>query len=140
MQFGVQFFPIVGPDEKSAQDYFSESLTIAEEADTARLQPHPHRRALFRTLRRLQPEPDRVSVRAAQRTKRARLVTGAVLPVFNNPLKLAGELAMLDAISNGGSTSALRARSCRMNSAVLEFHPTNRMRVIAKAWNRSTCC
>ena len=30
-----------------------------------------------------------------------RLVTGAVLPVFNNPLKLAGELGMLDAISNG---------------------------------------
>ncbi|HUB95143.1 MAG TPA: LLM class flavin-dependent oxidoreductase, partial [Stellaceae bacterium] len=37
----------------------------------------------------------------SQRTKRARLVTGAVLPVFNHPLKLAGELAMLDAISNG---------------------------------------
>src|ERR1700730_1549824 len=30
-----------------------------------------------------------------------RLVTGAVLPVFNHPLKLAGEIAMLDAISDG---------------------------------------
>jgi alkanesulfonate monooxygenase SsuD/methylene tetrahydromethanopterin reductase-like flavin-dependent oxidoreductase (luciferase family) len=30
-----------------------------------------------------------------------RLVTGAVLPVFNNPLKLAGEIAMLDGISSG---------------------------------------
>ena len=30
-----------------------------------------------------------------------RLVTGAVLPVFNNPLKLAGEIGMLDAISGG---------------------------------------
>jgi alkanesulfonate monooxygenase SsuD/methylene tetrahydromethanopterin reductase-like flavin-dependent oxidoreductase (luciferase family) len=38
---------------------------------------------------------------ASQRSRRARLVTGAVLPVFNHPLKLAGELAMLDAISNG---------------------------------------
>ena len=38
---------------------------------------------------------------AAQRTRTIRLVTGAVLPVFNNPLKLAGELGMLDAISNG---------------------------------------
>ncbi len=38
---------------------------------------------------------------AAQRTKTARLITGAVLPVFNHPLKLAGELAMLDALSNG---------------------------------------
>jgi alkanesulfonate monooxygenase SsuD/methylene tetrahydromethanopterin reductase-like flavin-dependent oxidoreductase (luciferase family) len=38
---------------------------------------------------------------AAQHTKKARLVTGAVLPAFNNPLKLAGELAMLDALSDG---------------------------------------
>jgi alkanesulfonate monooxygenase SsuD/methylene tetrahydromethanopterin reductase-like flavin-dependent oxidoreductase (luciferase family) len=30
-----------------------------------------------------------------------RLVTGAVVPAFNNPLKLAGEIAMLDAISDG---------------------------------------
>jgi alkanesulfonate monooxygenase SsuD/methylene tetrahydromethanopterin reductase-like flavin-dependent oxidoreductase (luciferase family) len=35
------------------------------------------------------------------RSKRARLITGAVLPVFNNPLKLAGEIGMLDAISGG---------------------------------------
>src|ERR1700739_1505473 len=38
---------------------------------------------------------------AAQRTRRSRLVTGAVLPVFNHPLKLAGEIGMLDAISDG---------------------------------------
>jgi alkanesulfonate monooxygenase SsuD/methylene tetrahydromethanopterin reductase-like flavin-dependent oxidoreductase (luciferase family) len=31
----------------------------------------------------------------------ARLVTGAVLPIFNHPLKLAGEIGMLDAISGG---------------------------------------
>ena len=30
-----------------------------------------------------------------------RLITGAVLPVFNHPLKLAGEIGMLDAISGG---------------------------------------
>ena len=38
---------------------------------------------------------------AAMRTAKARLITGAVLPVFNNPLKVAGELAMVDAISGG---------------------------------------
>src|ERR1700687_4912999 len=38
---------------------------------------------------------------ASQRTTRARLVTGAVLPAFNHPLKLAGEVGMLDAISGG---------------------------------------
>ena len=37
----------------------------------------------------------------SQRTKTMRLVTGAVLPVFNHPFKLAGEIAMLDGISGG---------------------------------------
>ena len=34
-------------------------------------------------------------------TSATRLMTGAVLPVFNHPLKLAGEIGMLDAISGG---------------------------------------
>ena len=33
MEFGVQFFPDVRPEEKSARDYFAESLAIAEEAE-----------------------------------------------------------------------------------------------------------
>ena len=33
MQFGVQFFPCVGPDTKDAQTYFRECLEIGEEAD-----------------------------------------------------------------------------------------------------------
>jgi alkanesulfonate monooxygenase SsuD/methylene tetrahydromethanopterin reductase-like flavin-dependent oxidoreductase (luciferase family) len=38
---------------------------------------------------------------AAQRSRRLKLITGAVLPAFNHPLKLAGEIGMLDAISKG---------------------------------------
>jgi alkanesulfonate monooxygenase SsuD/methylene tetrahydromethanopterin reductase-like flavin-dependent oxidoreductase (luciferase family) len=34
-------------------------------------------------------------------TKKTRLITGAVLPAFNKPLKMAGEIGMLDGISNG---------------------------------------
>ena len=33
MQFGVQFFPDVRPEEKSAEQYFQEALDLAEEAD-----------------------------------------------------------------------------------------------------------
>ena len=33
MQFGVQFFPDVRPEEKAARHYFSECLDIAEEAE-----------------------------------------------------------------------------------------------------------
>src|ERR1051325_9912798 len=34
-------------------------------------------------------------------TRNTRLITGAVLPAFNKPLKMAGEIGMLDGISNG---------------------------------------
>ena len=47
------------------------------------------------------PNPIVFLTAASQRTRTARMVTGAVLPVFNNPLKLAGEIGMLDAISGG---------------------------------------
>ena len=33
MQFGVQFFPCVSPEDKSAAAYFGECLAIAEEAE-----------------------------------------------------------------------------------------------------------
>jgi alkanesulfonate monooxygenase SsuD/methylene tetrahydromethanopterin reductase-like flavin-dependent oxidoreductase (luciferase family) len=101
MEFGVQFFPDVKPEEKSARDYFAESLDIAEEAERlgfthARIVEH-----YFHYYGGYSPNPMLFLSAASQRTKRMRLVTGAVLPVFNNPLKLAGEIGMLDAISNG---------------------------------------
>src|SRR6185437_15993159 len=101
MEFGVQFFPDVKPEQKSARDYFAESLDIAEEAEAlgfthARIVEH-----YFHYYGGYSPNPMLFLAAASQRTKTMRLVTGAVLPVFNNPLKLAGEIGMLDAISNG---------------------------------------
>jgi alkanesulfonate monooxygenase SsuD/methylene tetrahydromethanopterin reductase-like flavin-dependent oxidoreductase (luciferase family) len=101
MQFGVQFFPDVRPEEKSAADYFRDSLEIAEAADRL---GYSHVRIVehyFHYYGGYSPNPIVFLAAAAQRTKNARLVTGAVLPIFNNPLKLAGEIGMLDAISNG---------------------------------------
>ncbi len=101
MQFGVQFFPDVKPEEKSAQAYFSEALDLAEEADRL---GYTHIRIVehyFHYYGGYSPNPIVFLAAAAQRTKRARLVTGAVLPAFNHPLKLAGEIAMLDALSHG---------------------------------------
>src|SRR5579885_2965646 len=101
MEFGVQFFPDVKPEEKSARDYFAESLEIAAEADRlgfthARIVEH-----YFHYYGGYSPNPMLFLSAASQRTRRLRLVTGAVLPVFNHPLKLAGEIAMLDAICDG---------------------------------------
>ncbi|HXM71151.1 MAG TPA: LLM class flavin-dependent oxidoreductase, partial [Thermoanaerobaculia bacterium] len=47
------------------------------------------------------PNPIVFLAAAAMRSRKARLITGAVLPIFNHPLKLAGEIGMLDAISEG---------------------------------------
>ena len=101
MQFGVQFFPNVRPEEKSAEAYFTEALDLAEKADRL---GYSHIRIVehyFHYYGGYSPDPIVFLAAAAQRTRRARLVTGAVLPAFNHPLKLAGEIAMLDAISHG---------------------------------------
>src|SRR5579863_587140 len=101
MQFGIQFFPDVKPEQKSAARYFAEALDLAEEADGlgfahVRIVEH-----YFHYYGGYSPNPMLFLAAAAQRTRQARLVTGAVLPAFNHPLKLAGEIGMLDAISQG---------------------------------------
>ena len=101
MEFGMQFFPAVGPDQKSGQQFFDECLRLTELAD---VYGYSHIRTVehyFHPYGGYSPNPIVFLSAASQRTKNARIVTGAVLPVFNNPLKLAGEIGMLDAISGG---------------------------------------
>lgn len=101
MQFGLQFFPDVGPDDKAADVYFRECLDLVSLADPL---GYSHIRIVehyFHPYGGYSPNPIVFLAAAAQRTKTARLVTGAVLPAFNHPLKLAGEIGMLDAISGG---------------------------------------
>jgi hypothetical protein len=96
MEFGIQFFPDVSPQQRSAETYWADALHLdrGHSATTVR-------RALFRAIGGYSPNPIVFLAAAAARTQRIRLITGAVLPVFNNPLKLAGEIGMLDAISGG---------------------------------------
>jgi alkanesulfonate monooxygenase SsuD/methylene tetrahydromethanopterin reductase-like flavin-dependent oxidoreductase (luciferase family) len=101
MQFGVQFFPDVRPEEKSGEAYFQEALDLAEEADRLGFSHIRIVEHYFHYYGGYSPNPIVFLAAAAQRTRRARLVTGAVLPAFNHPLKLAGEIAMLDALSRG---------------------------------------
>ena len=101
MEFGLQFFPDVGPKVKPADTYFDECLKLVDLADELN---YTHVRTVehyFEDYGGYSPNPIVFLAAAAMRTKRARLITGAVLPVFNNPLKIAGEVGMLDAISGG---------------------------------------
>jgi alkanesulfonate monooxygenase SsuD/methylene tetrahydromethanopterin reductase-like flavin-dependent oxidoreductase (luciferase family) len=97
----VQFFPDVRPEEKSGEAYFQEALDLAEEADRLGFSHIRIVEHYFHHYGGYSPNPIVFLAAAAQRTRRARLVTGAVLPAFNHPLKLAGEIAMLDALSRG---------------------------------------
>ena len=99
MDFGMQFFPCVGPKLKPADQYFDECLSLAGMADE---NGYSHIRIVehyFHAYGGYSPNPIVFLSAASQRTQKARLVTGAILPVFNNPLKVAGEIGMLDAIS-----------------------------------------
>src|SRR6478609_6606822 len=101
MEFGVQFFPAVGPDQKGADHYWREALELtqlAEQLGFTNVRTVEH---YFLSYGGYSPNPLVFLSAAAAVTRSIRLVTGAVLPVFNNPLKLAGEIGMVDAISGG---------------------------------------
>src|SRR6201981_3371369 len=85
MQFGVQFFPDVRPEDRSAEQYFREALDLAEEADRLgfthiRIVEH-----YFHYYGGYSPNPIVFLAAAAQRTKRARQVPGAVRPAVHHP-------------------------------------------------------
>ncbi len=101
MEFGMQFFPDVTPAQKSGAQYFDECLRLAELGDSygwGHVRTVEH---YFHPYGGYTPNPIVFLTAISQRTTKTRLVTGAVLPVFNHPLKLAGELGMLDAIAKG---------------------------------------
>src|SRR5690349_5953865 len=101
MEFGVQFFPAVGPDQKPADQYWREALELtqlAEQLGFTNVRTVEH---YFLSYGGYSPDPLIFLSAAAALTRSMRLITGAVLPVFNNPLKLAGQIGMVDAISGG---------------------------------------
>ena len=101
MEFGVQFFPSVGPDRKSAGQYWGEALQLTQLAERLGYSNVRTVEHYFHPYGGYSPDPLIFLSAAAAITREVRLVTGAVLPVFNNPLKLAGQIGMVDAISRG---------------------------------------
>src|SRR5262245_2815150 len=93
MQFGVQFFPSVDHTDKSAADYYEESLAIAEAADKlcfahARTVEH-----YFTRYGGYSPNPIvRHFRRAARRRLCARLPAARVPPLRHLARRVAGAL------------------------------------------------
>jgi alkanesulfonate monooxygenase SsuD/methylene tetrahydromethanopterin reductase-like flavin-dependent oxidoreductase (luciferase family) len=107
---GINFFPSAWPDQKSCEQYFDEALRLSVLADQL---GYSHVRVVepyfrpygFRPQGGMTPNPIVFLSAVAARTQRVRLVAGAVVPIFNHlfnhPIRIAGETAMLDAISHG---------------------------------------
>lgn len=101
MKFGLNFFPVFSPDRKTAGDYYREVIDLSERADRAGLehvQTVEHHGSPYGGY---SPDPITLLAAIAARTERIRITTGAVIPAFLHPLKLAGKLAMLDNLSGG---------------------------------------
>jgi alkanesulfonate monooxygenase SsuD/methylene tetrahydromethanopterin reductase-like flavin-dependent oxidoreductase (luciferase family) len=101
MEFGLNFFPTVGPTEKSAYQYYDECLRLAVLAEQLGFEHVKTVEHYFHPYGGYSPDPVTLLAAVAAVTSRIRLVTGAVIPAFSHPVKLAGKLAMLDNLSHG---------------------------------------
>ena len=101
MEFGIQFFPDVNPEEQSGADYWAEAIRLVSLCDQLGYTSVRTVEHYFQPYGGYSPSPIVFLAAAAMMTAKAKLITGAVLPAFNHPLKVAGELGMLDAITGG---------------------------------------
>src|SRR3954469_7494290 len=101
MRFGINLFPVVGPAEKSAAQYYDESFELcraAEEAGFSFVRAVEH---YFFDWGGYCPDPVSLLAALCRQVRRMRVVTGAVIPAFSHPVKLAAQLAQLDQLSRG---------------------------------------
>ncbi|MGW3470918.1 LLM class flavin-dependent oxidoreductase [Saccharopolyspora sp. NPDC000995] len=101
MRFGLTFFPVIGPDEKSPSTYYDECLELSRLADAAGYEHVQVVEHYFSSYGGYSPDPVTLLTAIAAATKSIRVTTGAVVPAFTHPIKLAGKLAMLDNLSHG---------------------------------------
>ena len=101
MRFGINFFPSFRPEDSTTAAYFQQCLRLAERADALGYHSAKTVEHSFYDYGGHSPNPCVLLSAIAARTKRIRLVTGAVIPAFHHPAHLGGDLAMLDNVSNG---------------------------------------
>ncbi|HET6481416.1 MAG TPA: LLM class flavin-dependent oxidoreductase [Actinoplanes sp.] len=101
MRIGLNFLPTVGPSETPADQFYRECLDLcvaADELGFAHVKVVEH---YFYEWGGYSPDPVTFLAAVAARTHRVRLVTGAAVPAFTHPIKLAAKLSMLDNLSGG---------------------------------------
>ena len=101
MKFGINFFPSFRPEDGTTADYYEQCLRLAVRADELGYSSIKTVEHSFYDYGGHSPNPCVFLSAIAARTKRIRLITGAVIPAFHHPAHLGGELAMLDNMSRG---------------------------------------
>ena len=101
VRYGLNFFPAFRPSDYSTAEYFDQVLRLSERGDALGYTSAKCVEHYFNDYGGHTPSPIVLLAAIAARTRNLRPITGAVIPAFSNPIKLAGELAMLDNISNG---------------------------------------
>lgn len=101
MRFGLNFFPSFRPEDSSTADYYDQCLRIAVRADELGFSSIKTVEHSFYDYGGHSPNPCVFLSAIAARTRRIRLITGAVIPAFHHPAHLGGDLAMLDNMSRG---------------------------------------
>jgi natural product biosynthesis luciferase-like monooxygenase protein len=101
VKFGLNFFPSFRASYCSTAEYFAQCLRLAERADALGFDSIKTVEHYFYDYGGHSPNPVTLLAAVAARTRRIRVITGAVIPAFNHPVKLAAELAALDNLSNG---------------------------------------
>jgi natural product biosynthesis luciferase-like monooxygenase protein len=101
MNFGLNFFPSFRLSDMSTAEYYQQVIALSERADALGYHSIKAVEHYFHDYGGHTPSPLILLSALAARTRRIRLITGAVIPAFSHPIKLAGELAMVDNMSNG---------------------------------------
>ncbi len=99
--FGLSFLPDSSPSTKSATTYYNEAFALCQIADDANFSYVKMTEHYLKSYGGYCPSPLNFLTGVACQTKKIKLLTGCVLPVFHHPISLASEIAMVDAISNG---------------------------------------
>lgn len=101
MEFGISFLPDRAPETLSPVAYYDDALDLSVSAEQLGYDYVKMTEHYIRAYGGYCPSPLTFLAAVAARTARIRLMTGGCLPVFHNPLQLASETAMVDAISHG---------------------------------------
>ena len=101
MKFGLNFFPSFRPGDGTTAAYYAQCLGLAARADELGYSSVKTVEHSFYDYGGHSPNPCVFLSAVAARTRRIRLVTGAVIPAFHHPAHLGGDLAMLDNMSGG---------------------------------------